>query len=419
MEIQLPGPIPRSSLAAYTQRRSVLERPAEKKSATVLVVDDSRLNRRVLSDLLREAGHHVVATESAVDALRLLGERRFDLLLLDLVLPEMDGLVLLARVKQSPDTRDLPVIMITGTEDMQSAAQCIQQGAEDYLLKPFDPILLRARIDACIEKSRLRSLEQAYHDRVARDNDRKTGEIERARQIQSMLLPSESPACNFLEIDAAQWTASEVGGDYYDFFHRPDGALVAAIGDATGHGVGAGSMVAMTKALLLAWFDYKNLAGLCGRLNRIMVETGLKEESNMALNLLAIRPEDSGVRVRVSGGSMPPVYVLRADGRLDQFQLCGPPLGLIDFDDITYDETQFSALPGDNIILMSDGLPEIMSPDKRMLDYDRLEERLTMLDPSRPCSMLLSDILRIGDDWAEGEPLKDDLTAVVLKVRET
>ena len=186
-------------------------------------------------------------------------------------------------------------------------------------------------------------------------------------------------------------------------------------------------MVAMTKALLLALGDQPP-PQLCLEMNRIMVRAGLREESNMALMLLEFRERKTapGLEVRATGGSMPPIYILRAaharpDGagvrELEQVQIPGAPLGLIDFDDITYDDVRFELEPGDVVVLMSDGLPEIMNAEEQMLDYDRLEERLARISPDAPLSEILDRIVRIGDDWAEGEALKDDLTLLALRVR--
>ncbi len=414
--------------------------PPNPASASVLIVDDSKLTRHVLSDLLREDGHRVNAVGEAHEALEILQSREFDLILLDLVLPGIEGHDFLERLLAEDAARDVPIIVVSGTDRLDATAACIELGAADFLLKPIEPTLLRARTNACLEQRRLRLKEREYLERIQADNQRKAGEIEHARQIQMSMLPESPPENPLLEIAARQFCASEVGGDYYDFFERGSAeqpALLCAIGDATGHGVGAGSMVAMTKALLLA-LQHDRLPPLCEEMNRIMVRSGLREESNMALMLLEFSQSSAGpaagtsdgrkrLSVRATGGSMPPIYILRAatsdahagptTARLEQIQICGVPLGLIDFDDITYDDVRFEVAAGDVIILLSDGLPEIMNAADQMLDYDRMEEKLSWLDPGAPIEDILREVVRIGDDWAEGEALKDDMTAVVLRVR--
>ena len=128
----------------------------------ILVVDDIEDNRDVLRRRLERQGHAVECAASGADALALAGSRSFDLVLLDVMMPGLDGYAVLERLKASPETRDVPVIMISALDDIASVVRCIERGAEDYLPKPFDPVLLKARIGACLEKKRLRDREKAY-----------------------------------------------------------------------------------------------------------------------------------------------------------------------------------------------------------------------------------------------------------------
>ena len=140
-------------------------------SGRLLIVEDNPANRDLLRRRLEKEGHQVWEAENGVQALEKLGDGQFDLLLLDVLMPEMDGFEVLARVKQNPRLEGLPVIMISALDEIQSVVRCIEMGAEDYLPKPFDPVLLRARIGASLEKKRLRDRER-----------RKTAELEEALQ---------------------------------------------------------------------------------------------------------------------------------------------------------------------------------------------------------------------------------------------
>jgi CheY-like chemotaxis protein len=135
---------------------------------TLLVVDDSELNRDVLTRRLERQGHAVRAVANGREALEALSGEHFDLVLLDIMMPEINGYEVLRRLKADPVLRDLPVIVISALEEIDSAVRCIEMGAEDYLPKPFDPILLKARIGASLEKKRLRDQEVAYLRAVAR-----------------------------------------------------------------------------------------------------------------------------------------------------------------------------------------------------------------------------------------------------------
>jgi CheY-like chemotaxis protein len=121
----------------------------------ILVVDDNAANRDLLSRRLMREGYQVTAADSGAAALALITCRGFDLVLLDLMMPGMSGFEVLCRFKAGERTRHIPVIMISALDELDSTVRCIEAGAEDYLLKPFNPVLLRARIGACLEKKRL------------------------------------------------------------------------------------------------------------------------------------------------------------------------------------------------------------------------------------------------------------------------
>lgn len=128
----------------------------------ILVVDDVADNRAVLERRLEREGHVVSCAENGRVALERIRDQRFDLIVLDIMMPEVDGFEVLRRLKGSPDTRDIPVIMISALDDLDSVVRCIEQGAEDHLTKPFEPVLLRARINASLDKKRLRDREKEY-----------------------------------------------------------------------------------------------------------------------------------------------------------------------------------------------------------------------------------------------------------------
>jgi two-component system cell cycle response regulator len=131
-------------------------------SGKILVVDDHRTTRLKLSLGLKQQGHRVGEAENGVQALEKLRAERFDLVLLDILMPEMDGYQVLEQMKQDPALRNMPVIVISAMDDLESVVKGIKLGADDYLPKLFDPVLLRARIGACLEKKRLRDQEVEY-----------------------------------------------------------------------------------------------------------------------------------------------------------------------------------------------------------------------------------------------------------------
>lgn len=138
----------------------------------ILVVDDNESNRDLLGRRLAHEGHDVVLASSGRGALDLLADETFDLILLDLLMPEMNGIEVLEHLKGDERLRGVPVIMVSGLSETEAVIRCIEAGAEDYLPKPFNLVLLRARINACLERKRWRAREQEYLARLKAERDR-------------------------------------------------------------------------------------------------------------------------------------------------------------------------------------------------------------------------------------------------------
>ncbi len=141
-------------------------------SGTLLVVDDNESNRNMLSRRLIRQNHNVQVAENGRRALEMLRSQDFDLVLLDVMMPEMDGYEVLERMHRDDKLRGIPVIMISALDQLDTAVRCIELGAEDYLTKPFNPTILRARIGACLEKKRLRDRERAYIRKLRTEQER-------------------------------------------------------------------------------------------------------------------------------------------------------------------------------------------------------------------------------------------------------
>src|SRR5688572_23275090 len=128
--------------------------------SSILVVDDDPVTRSMLSRSLEQNGHQVSTAEDGPQALGLVRSQSFDVILLDVLMPHMDGYEVLEQLKGDPKFRHIPVVMVTGLDDVDSAVRCIELGADDYLSKPIDPVLLGARINAGLTKKSLHDLER-------------------------------------------------------------------------------------------------------------------------------------------------------------------------------------------------------------------------------------------------------------------
>ena len=147
-----------------TERRMIQREPG-----FILAVDDQQENRELVARNLSRSGHIVITAASGEEALRALEQSDVDVVLLDLLMPGMDGREVLRRIKEHPDWRATPVIIISGSQDMDGIIECIEAGADDYLFKPFNPVLLQARIKAGIERKRWHDKEQQYRQQLERN----------------------------------------------------------------------------------------------------------------------------------------------------------------------------------------------------------------------------------------------------------
>jgi putative two-component system response regulator len=144
----------------------------ETRSHTILIVDDSEANRLILHDQVITLGHTPMLAENGLVALKKVTDYKPDLLLLDIMMPEMDGYQVLARLKSDSTMRHIPVIMVSANDEIESVVNCIEQGAMDYLVKPFNPVLLKARIKAALANKLLHDQEEAYRDTIRQYNEK-------------------------------------------------------------------------------------------------------------------------------------------------------------------------------------------------------------------------------------------------------
>ena len=268
-----------------------------------------------------------------------------------------------------------------------------------------------------LENARL--IEQRIEDARRREeleaqNEARRRELEEARQLQLSMLPKQVPQLPGFEIATYMKTATEVGGDYYDFAVSKEGVLTLAIGDATGHGLKAGTVVTATKSLFNVHAHDASLAetfSLISRALKLMNMRGMF----MALSLVCV--ENQTLRLTCAG--MPPLFIYRAaTGEVEEHLQKAVPLGSIK----QYPYTEFT-LPfaaGDVLLLMSDGLPERFSasgelPEKEMLGYDSIKQLLADHASMASPQTLIEHLLALGEDWSAGEPLDDDITLLILK----
>lgn len=242
------------------------------------------------------------------------------------------------------------------------------------------------------------------------DNQRKTKELEDARQLQISMLPNEVPDHPMFDIAVYMKTATEVGGDYYDFHTHDDGTLTVAIGDATGHGMKAGMMVAVAKSLFHRLADENDIIQVFHKFTE-SVKTLKLEQLYMGLTLARFHNGS----MTISAAGMPPAYIYRSSlQKVEEIKLKGMPLG--SFSDFPYVQKTVHLSAGDTILFMSDGLPELFNEKKEILDYPRVSEYLSEIGNNSPDD-IVQYLVQKGNDWMNGTPQEDDITFVVMKIK--
>ncbi len=209
----------------------------EPDTGLILLVDDNESNREVLARQLEKQGYTVTAAEDGQKALEILGKGAFDLILLDIIMPGMNGLEVLEHLKADTTLRHIPVIMISALDEIEGVARCIEIGAEDYLPKPFDPVLLRARIGASLEKKRFHDAEQHYLKTIVETQEALNKELAEAAEYVISLLPE--PLKGELCTAWRYIPSTQLGGDAFGYHWIDEDHFVMYLLDVCGHGVGA------------------------------------------------------------------------------------------------------------------------------------------------------------------------------------
>jgi len=258
--------------------------------------------------------------------------------------------------------------------------------------------------------ARLREEQEIARRLLAAENARKSAELEQARAFQLSLLPRELPRRPDLDFAVLTCTATEVGGDYYDFLEGPDGTLTLTIGDATGHGAAAGTLVTAVKGLFMARAGAVSPAVFLAESNEVIRRMNLGRMA-MALALVEI----AGRRLRFSAAGMPPLLLARG-GRVEEVAVAGTPLGALA--GATYAEREVELAPGDTLLLATDGFPELLGGEEGQsepLGYPRLASLFAAASSQEP-ERILADLTAAGEAWRGARPQGDDITFVVVKV---
>jgi serine phosphatase RsbU (regulator of sigma subunit)/ligand-binding sensor domain-containing protein len=265
---------------------------------------------------------------------------------------------------------------------------------------------------AQIRESRLRAQAAEAEKRVLEvENERKTKELEAARDLQLSMLPQEVPKVPNYEIAVFMKTATEVGGDYYDFAMGADGELNIGFGDATGHGMQAGTIVTLIKGLFVTYAAQSQILLFFQECSRAIKEIRMGRLF-MAFSLVRLK----GNSVTFSTAGMPPLYHFRKeDHAVEEILLKGMPLGAMKR--FPYVLHQLELRPGDVLLLLSDGLPEQKNSAGEMFDYRRIQDVFGAMADRAP-DEIVRCLMEEGETWMKGVGQEDDVTLMAVKYKD-
>jgi sigma-B regulation protein RsbU (phosphoserine phosphatase) len=343
----------------------------------ILVVDDNEMNRDILMRHLERQGHQVTASDTGSKALQILSEQTFDLVLLDILMPGLNGYQVLEKMKADPVLREIPVIMISALDETDSVVHCIALGAEDYLPKSFDPILLKARISACLSKKHYRDQEQKYMKALLESQRQLERELAEAADYVKDLLPKPASEGPF-QADWIFQPSAKLGGDCFDYHWVEPGKLAIFLLDVSGHGIGAAllsvSVMNVLRSQGLPHTDFSNPAAVLGALNQhFQMET----QNNMYFTIwYGVWTPATGDLTYACAGA-PPALLVPRDPALPPAEL-GTPDMIVGVDtDYTYENRSVQAQAGCRLFLFSDGVYEIRKSSGRMMAFREFTDLLT------------------------------------------
>lgn len=345
------------------------------KEQKILVVDDEPINIDVLTGLLKPE-YALLVAKSGERALKAARTGRPDLILLDIMMPEMDGYEVCRRLKADEATRDIPVIFITAMNEVEDEANGLQIGAADYITKPVSPPILMARVKTQLALVKHEKQLQAAYAMIKAQKDRMAEELNIGRDIQMSMMPvdfPQAPDTTEFTLHARLEAARELGGDFYDFFFLDESHICLCVGDVSGKGVPAALFMAITKTLIRSSAENsRSTADIITEANNALA----KGNANcMFVTLfIAICDTRSGEITYTNAGHNPP-YVIQADGKLLRMDKRHGPVGGA-MEGISYREDKVILHPGDTLFMFTDGVTEAQNIEEELFEEERLIECL-------------------------------------------
>src|SRR5262252_2736439 len=370
----------------------------------VLLVDDAKANLDILVEGLKNDYKLSIALNGEM-ALQVAARTPPDLVLLDIVMPGMDGYEVCRRLRQMPETAEVPIMFLSSLEEVQNKTRGFEAGANDYLTKPFEMLEVKARV-----KSLLKA--KAYSDAA---KEQIASELRVAREIQMGMLPRDFDGVERVygvSFGAVLEPAREVGGDLYGVCTAGPERLVVFLGDVSGKGIPASMF--MVRAISLARLLAREIPEPERILARLNDELAADNPSGMFVTFLCAVLEPGSRRFTLAnGGHCRPVLLPAGQPPRWAVKSLGTALGFEPA--LEFERTELTLREGDSLILYSDGVSEAFNPQEECYGNERLlADAATLAGQSAPA--ITSGLLQKVRAFAAGAPQSDDIAIMALKI---
>lgn len=373
----------------------------------LLVVDDDQLSRQLLARALESHGFDVCECKDGIEALQVLEDYGPDLVVLDYEMPELNGAEVCEIIRQdrNPETAQIPIIQLTAHAGEEHEVECLKAGADDFVTKPVNTAILRARIGTHLRLRALRQQLQAQNRELEEWRKAHEFDLEAARLTQQAIIPTRMPALPGWSFSAHYDPLIQVGGDIYDWIRLRDNRLLVWIADATGHGVSAALVTTLTKLIFRhASSEAETPAEIMACVQRDYFVI-FKGKSFMTA-MCAVVDGETG-EISVAGAGHPPMVLVRAGGAVELMLSLSPPIGLNDHGGCP--EERNILRPGDAFLLYTDGLYSMNNAAGARMTQNQF---LQMLAPATAPERFLPSLVDQVTSYAEGQPFPDDIAAV-------
>lgn len=375
----------------------------------ILIIDDEPDIRQALAYVLQDEGYETNSASTGLEGLSYISAKRFDIVITDLMLPDLDGMTIINKAKEI--CPEIIIVMITAYGSEEKAVEAIRAGADDYIPKPIDGDELLMKLSKAVEMRRLRDENILFHRRLEK-------EIEIARKIQQTLLPQQIPEINGFDVAIFNQPAKYVGGDYHDIITLSSGNVGIAIGDVSGKGMPAALLMANVQASIRRCSeDRYPPKEIIQRVNSALCPICqlIEEHRFVTLFYANLNPQNGEMVFSNAGHNYPILF--KQDGSLYNLSNGGGiPCGILD--GFHYDEAKIKLEPNDIIVFYTDGIIESMNTEELIFSEERLIDivlRNLNLSPDEIINYVCKELNEFMGDSIQ----YDDMTLMIFKMHDS